>query len=51
MKRYKVICYPNVKSYNTIVEAESVEEAIEVAQEEASINAYFMAVESDVEEV
>jgi hypothetical protein len=51
MKKYKVICYPNVNSYQTEVEANSVEEAIEIAQDEASINCYFMAIESDVTEI
>jgi len=51
MKKYKVILYPNVNDYKTEVEADSVEEAIEIAQDEASINCYFIALESDVTEI
>ena len=51
MKKYKVTLYPNVNDYKTTVEADSVEEAIEIAQDEASQNCYFMATESDVEEI
>lgn len=48
MKKYNITLYPNVNSYQITVEADSIEEAIEIAQEEASINCYFMATESDV---
>jgi hypothetical protein len=51
MRKYKVVLYPNVNDYTTTVEANSVEEAIEIAQDEASINCYFMATESDVTEI
>jgi hypothetical protein len=51
MKKYKVVLYPNVNDYRTEVEADSVEEAIEIAQDEASINCYFMATEDDVIEI
>ena len=51
MKKFRVVLYPNVNDYNTVVEADSIEEAIEIAQDEASINCYFMATESDVTEL
>jgi Mg/Co/Ni transporter MgtE len=51
MKRYDITLYPNVNDYRTIVEADSVEEAIEIAQDEASYNCYFMATKNDVTEI
>ena len=50
MKTYRVTLYPNVESYTTTVEAESVEEAIAAAEEEAKLNAFFTAFEKDVKE-
>jgi len=49
MNKYKVKYYPNVDSYITIVEANSVEEAIEQSEEEAKMNTCFYATEKDVE--
>lgn len=51
MKKYKVTLYPNVNDYVTEVEAMSVKEAIEIAQDEASLNCYFVATKDDVIEV
>jgi hypothetical protein len=51
MKKYRVTLYPNVNDYKTEVEANSIEEAIEIAQDEASINCYFMATDDDVTEI
>jgi len=51
MKKYQVILYPNVNDYKTVVEADTVEEAIEAAEDEAYINCYFMATVDDVTEI
>ena len=51
MKRFAVVLYPNVNDYKTVVYADSVEEAIEIAQDEACINCYFLAIESNVTEL
>lgn len=50
MKRYKVICHPSVNRYSCTVEASSIEEAVRIAEEEAAMNCYFMADESEIEE-
>lgn len=51
MNKYKVICYPNVNSYETEIEADTIEEAIELANEEAEQNCCFFATEKDVEQI
>ena len=51
MKKYKVICFPNQNRYATTVEAESVDEAILIATEEANENCGFYADENDVTEI
>ena len=51
MKKYKVKVYPNVEVYTTIVEAESVEEAIDIAEEICRNDTGFTAMPEDVEEI
>jgi hypothetical protein len=51
MKKYKVTLYPSVNDYITIVEADSIEEAINIAEDEANINTCFTATEDDVTEI
>lgn len=49
--KYSVKVYPNVNWDVYEVEADSVEEAIKLAEEHAMMNCFFMATESDVEEI
>lgn len=51
MAKYKVTCIPNVEEYECEVEADSVEDAIKQAEDEAKQNCYFMATDDDVEEI
>ena len=51
MKKYRVILYPNVNSYSCIIEAESIEEARTLAEDEASINCCFIAMDEDIKEI
>jgi len=49
MNKYRVTLYPNNSSDEYDVEAESVDEAIEQAEEMASRNSFFTATKDDVE--
>ena len=51
MKKYRVICYPNVDRIEKIVEAESVEEACNIAEALANLDTGFTALPNDVEEI
>lgn len=47
--KYKVIAYPNWDKYETVVEANSIEEALEEAEEEANMNGCFIVENEDIE--
>jgi hypothetical protein len=51
MKTYRVKLYPNNESDVYEVEAENVEEAIDIAEELVRQNSFFIATIDDVEEV
>ena len=51
MKTFKVLLYPNVESYLCVVEADSVDEARTIAEEEATRNCFFMAMDEDIKEL
>ena len=51
MTLYKVICHPNWNEWECEVEANSVDEAIQIANEEADQNCCFIATKKDVEEI
>ena len=51
MKKYKYTAYPNVESEEGEVEADSIEQAIQIANEQVARNAYFYVTELDLEEV
>ena len=50
MRKYIVKLYPNVNSFEIEVEADSIDEAINEAEEIAQRNCCFIATPSDVEE-
>ena len=51
MPKYRVKLYPNESYYTVEIEAENVEEAIKLAEEEAGQNVFFIATDEDVTEL
>jgi hypothetical protein len=49
MKKWKYRAYPNVECEEGEVEAETIEEAMEIANEEVLRNAYFYVTKEDME--
>lgn len=49
MPTYHVRCYPNWEYWDETVEADSIEEAIEIAEDYANQNCCFIATPEDVE--
>ena len=51
MNKFKVTLYPNVDSYICKIEADTIDDAIEIAEEEANQNCSFIARQRDVEKL
>ena len=51
MKKYKYRAYPNVECEEGEVEADTIEQAIQIANEQVARNAYFYVEAGDLEEV